>query len=364
MFMSKNVKLGRGGKTRGFTLVELLVVIAIIGILIALLLPAVQAAREAARRMQCTNHLKQIGLAVHNFHDAQRGLPPIFIDVARLSFWGLIYPYIEQQALYDTLGSTALGGVGVSDLRLAETDENVNNITGGSWNWWNSLTSQQRTAFGSVPIYKCPSRRSGVAFHNTGSHERRPPGPQGDYGIGTCNAHGTGSQWYDLTNGRGTVRPLDRYPIPLRVSKVTYGRYDTLPEGLTDPVRVLSWTPRDTFAHWQGGTSNQIVIGEKHIQLGKIGDCSWDPSAGGGPAWDCSYLTAYRGAQTGVFRYTRGFIARPSDDSDWYHGSYHPSVCNFIIGDGSVHALSVTTPDSILLPLIDTNNYGRVATIP
>lgn len=106
-------------RKRGFTLVELLVVIAIIGILVALLLPAVQAAREAARRMQCGNNLKQLALALHNYGDVNKSLPPAYIrvyfqagqpntdlDSERRGNWGwgaLILPYIEQQPLHSAL---------------------------------------------------------------------------------------------------------------------------------------------------------------------------------------------------------------------------------------------------------------------
>ena len=102
-------------KRTGFTLVELLVVIAIIGILVALLLPAVQAAREAARRMSCGNNLKQYGVAIHNYHDTYKCLPPsgdwtampgdsqTLWNNPSLSWQARILPFAEQQAMYDQI---------------------------------------------------------------------------------------------------------------------------------------------------------------------------------------------------------------------------------------------------------------------
>jgi prepilin-type N-terminal cleavage/methylation domain-containing protein/prepilin-type processing-associated H-X9-DG protein len=94
----------------GFTLVELLVVMAIIGILVGLLLPAVQAAREASRRMRCANNLKQLGLAMHNYHDALKCFPPGFMAVDHMGqvsggwAWGVfLMPFIEQSPLQDRL---------------------------------------------------------------------------------------------------------------------------------------------------------------------------------------------------------------------------------------------------------------------
>jgi prepilin-type N-terminal cleavage/methylation domain-containing protein len=89
-------------RRRAFTLVELLVVIAIIGLLIGLLLPAVQAAREAARRSQCNNNLKQLGLAVHNYHDTFKRIPPGATNTWQAGWAVFVLPFIEQEGAYDT----------------------------------------------------------------------------------------------------------------------------------------------------------------------------------------------------------------------------------------------------------------------
>jgi prepilin-type N-terminal cleavage/methylation domain-containing protein/prepilin-type processing-associated H-X9-DG protein len=147
---------------KGFTLVELLVVIAIIGILVALLLPAVQAAREAARRMQCSNHLKQFGLAMHNYHDTHKAFPPGEMGTKmNADGWGNPYitvagaaspiyhmlPFLEQGPLWDTINSRQVYG---SETLAA----------GGGFTFWATYLPWQTK----LPGVLCPSDATGWAI--------------------------------------------------------------------------------------------------------------------------------------------------------------------------------------------------------
>ena len=141
---------------RGFTLIELLVVIAIIAILIALLLPAVQQAREAARRTQCKNHMKQLGLAFHNYHDQHKRFPPQAIaggvglaqDIDRnWCYAAMLLPFLDQAPLYNQLGVGQLPLIPQSPSNMS----NVNDYTTANAN------TPERLFTTKIPVFFCPS---------------------------------------------------------------------------------------------------------------------------------------------------------------------------------------------------------------
>jgi hypothetical protein len=354
------------------------VVIAIIGVLIALLLPAVQAAREAARRMSCTNHLKQIGIGIHNFHDTQRGLPPAMICIGRGTLFALIYPYIEQNALYDfafttdTLGIAATatsGGVGADRRFLDVKNPHELNTTVGGSAWWSGLTTDQHKSFGTVPIYRCPSRRGGN--DTITADDASYPGPTTDYALAAgwnVQENNNPANWIYFglefeAPGNSSAQRLLWFVGPFRPAVI---ERDTTTSPYSATLwKVLNWTPRDDMARWIDGTSNQIIFGDKHIPLGTVGFCNIDTSI---ECWDCSYLS---GDNRISFEFGRSFdrgaimndIKQTASPAYSLFGSYHPGIANILLGDGSVRGVSVTVPQSILQPLVNVFD-GKSVTLP
>jgi hypothetical protein len=342
------------------------VVIAIIGVLIALLLPAVQAAREAARRAQCINHFKQIGIGVHNFHDTRNGLPPSAIDAGRVTFFGVIYPFVEQTALHEILTRN-------KDQKTGNCNQACN-ATALPFIWWPGLTPEERKGFGSVPIYKCPSRRAGIAIIETGTVNNRPPGPIGDYAVlaytKTSDPWIYHHKWYFgyISSERAQNWGTDYKNItshffgPFRAARVEL--IAQVNEG--DNYTVNAWEPTDAMPWWADGTSNQLCIGEKHIPANELGKC--EVAASGLENRDCSLLTLYNTTESASLRttYDSTPIARISDTGsqyDWRFGSYHPGICNFLLGDGSVRGVGVTTSTKILMALSDVCD-GEPVSLP
>ena len=166
-----------------FTLVELLVVIAIIGVLVALLLPAVQTAREASRRSQCANNIKQIGLGVANYESTYRAMPPGNYHSVFGSWLVWILPYVEQQALRDRYSNDGMAGYPTTGIRYG----NAINLP---------VTTTQ------IKAYTCPSDTksavagliNGVTFHNYtanyGNTTRGRLSPAGTTSTGAPNIFG------------------------------------------------------------------------------------------------------------------------------------------------------------------------------
>ncbi|MDR3199634.1 MAG: DUF1559 domain-containing protein, partial [Planctomycetaceae bacterium] len=351
-------KVRRTGYRNGFTLVELLVVIAIIGVLIAMLLPAVQAAREAARRMQCTNHLKQIGIGIHNFHDTLNGVPPCTLGLGRISLFPLLYPYIEQNNLYEMITSRGLGEI-------------------YNQSWWTGLTESERAGFGSVNIYHCPSRRGSgtvITKESVDTIAQAFPGPITDYVVVLLMDRNIYDTFFWETVGTGNAFESETrinamkgaFRVPIRLRDASTG------VTLTNAM-IASWTPRDMMTRWVDGTSNQLLIGEKHLPPSTKDRCNMDSGTNYHYTGDCSYLNSGPGYGTAAwgrsFTKTGKFtvsgmlqgtadvypLKRATEDipnttgsnqpmQAYNFGSYHPGVCMFVFGDGSVRAISGTTP--------------------
>ena len=384
-FFMKNARIVKTGKIGGltaFTLVELLVVIAIIGILIALLLPAVQAAREAARRMQCTNNLKQLGLAVHTFHSARNALPPIGIFVYCKSIFPMLFPYCEQMGAYEIIETGGKAGSMWAGSTLEKEFAHGDWFMNGTGVY---LTSQEQNALSSVPFMKCPSRRAGVAMcevNEPGVYLNA--GPRGDYCTVVAKREPAGFPvhgWHFFSfDATGSGVPAAHLRGPFRRAALTFSDgYDATNGGFWPWCTSVSL--QTSMALWADGTSNQIIFGEKHIP-------AWAVGASSSPeyTWDISYLSAgwdWYG-NTGFARVALDWpdvnfqvIARSPNESGIptdahvndarYHysqygfGSSHAGTLNFALGDGSVTSVSVTVPSQLIYRLSDVSDGNPVS---
>ena len=275
----------RTSKRLGFTLVELLVVIAIIGILIALLLPAVQAAREAARRMQCTNNLKQIGVALHNYHDTHKSLPPgtlitnVAIPITPEFCWAsLILPFLEQQAIADQM-----------------------QVTRGNLAWTIDPAGLDLLSLVQSPLsaFRCPSDITEETNDRNGDFTNA---------YGTSNYVASGGWGVDYSAGAAAL--------------------------VADPHGIYAANRSFKLRDILDGTSNTLAAGERE---GK--NCF----AGVWPGAENPSNVGGMNDATAV-----GFFVTPKINAELADGcgrgtsSLHPGGATFLFCDGSVHFLSET----------------------
>ncbi len=299
------IKTGR----HGFTLVELLVVIAIIGIIVALLLPAVQAAREAARRMQCSNNLKQMALASHEFHDSYLKMPPGYLGPIPhrevppggpvtnqlIGVIPYLLPYMEQENVQ----------------REILVDMNVEHTAGP---WWSDANTWA-AAHVRLNSLLCPSTNAYLNGVGTTAFLNMYPLPgQAILQNGWFSATSSGAH-LGRTNYVGCAGGFDRFAGSWKIY-----------EG------VLTNRSQNRFANILDGTSSTLLFGET------TGGYRFDPATGR-HSRDLSF--SWMGAGALPVAWGLGPNAPASKPGPDQFGSEHPGIVQFAFADGSVRKISV-----------------------
>lgn len=317
-----SAQLRRQGPRHGFTLIELLVVIAIIGVLIGLLLPAVQKVREAANRMSCTNNLKQLGLAIHTFHDATGYLPPTRINKDSVGSWPVfLLPYIEQGNIQSQW------------------------VNFPNWGYYLQPAAVQQAQ---VKTFYCPTRRSAPQLSINDPNRGDVPetttslvgvgpfrGALGDYGSCIGDNPGNATEPSDdTTNGTGALT---------RATQVVQ----------TDKLHVTSWKSLTQLMSITDGLSNVLLFGEKHVPAGHMGQgyiISTDKYIGDASIWNSDALENIARSAGPKNPLAIGPNENDSDTGIYIEnfGSWHPGVCPFVFCDGSVHMLSNNMDGKVL----------------
>jgi prepilin-type N-terminal cleavage/methylation domain-containing protein len=324
----------RGVSTRGFTLVELLVVIAIIGVLVALLLPAIQAAREAARRSQCTNNLKQHGLAMLNYENSQGALPS--------GGWGWMWTGDPDSGG----GEAQPGGWGFSALPYLEAS-GVSQIGRGmaAAQKRQALTQQLSTP---IPMFYCPSRRAPIATYGgteTLINALNPPGNlygKTDYaanGGSYSTAEGSPVGW----EGGPPYTCLTTYP------NCNFGGYTNANIANHFNGVVVPRFPIE-LKQIEDGLSNTMLLAEKYVnslfytaELGyTTNSCSDNNPAFNGYDWDnIRWTRTFQGTAAQTAPYVPQADNTTTDfGCSRRFGSAHSSVFNAVYCDGSVRGIS------------------------
>jgi len=305
----------------GFTLIELLVVIAIIGVLVSLLLPAVQQAREAARRTQCKNNLKQIGLALHSYHDTFHRLPisqGMALNAANQNFlqrtWARsILPYIDQANIYN------------------------------QWNWSLGHAAGTNRALTGTPIsvYKCPSSPADtiVTVTGSGADVNHPDGPT--FQAGVMEYFGNSVNW-DFPGRPAGANAAEVAMIQGMIPYHTEGiRFSDVRDGLTNTIMV-----------------GEIAGGEKKYLGNQQPNGLQHSTQGTWATRNRSGLGPVDG--TGTIYLGGNCIMNCNNYNGTNYYSFHTDTVHFLLGDGSTRSISRNLDIDVAWRLLVRNDGNPV----